>query len=85
MLIILLGVKMDKKDPLEEYVTLKVKRRVKDALFEIQGLLQFRDHRRYNLSEIVEVLLVHAPELQIPIPESLEVHEARELKKRLKL
>jgi hypothetical protein len=64
-----------RKNENEEYVTLKVKKRVKDALFEIQGLLQFRDHRRYNLSEIIEVLLTNAPELQIPIPERLRVVE----------
>jgi hypothetical protein len=63
------------KNQSEEYVTLKVKKRVKDALFEIQGLLQFRDHKRYNLSEIIEVLLTNAPELQIPIPERLRVVE----------
>ena len=66
---------MRRKNENEEYVTLKVKKRVKDALFEIQGLLQFRDHRRYNLSEIIEVLLTNAPELQIPIPERLRVVE----------
>jgi hypothetical protein len=63
------------KNQSEEYVTLKIKKRVKDALFEIQGLLQFRDHKRYNLSEIIEVLLANAPELQIPIPEGLKVVE----------
>jgi len=68
---------LKKKDESEEYVTLKVKRHVKDALFEIQGLLQFRDHKRYNLSDIIAYLLANMPELQVPLPEGMRVHEGR--------
>ena len=57
----------------EELVTVKVKKRVKNAILEIQGLLQFRDHKRYSHSDIIEYALSHVPELEIPLNERLKI------------
>jgi len=60
------------EDP-EEYVTIKVKRRVKELLLEMQGLLMYRDHRRYNMSDLIEYLINEAPTLEIPMSERLTI------------
>ena len=59
----------------EDFVTIKVRRRVKNLLLEIQGLLQIRDHRRYSLSDIIEYLISEAPQLEVPLGERFVIVE----------
>ena len=57
----------------DEYVTLKVRREVKDLLLRMQALLQFKEKKRFSLSDIIAFLIANAPEIQIPLDESLRV------------
>jgi uncharacterized Zn finger protein len=57
----------------EEYVTIKVKRRVKEALLRMQALLQYKERQRFSISDIVEFLVANAPEIQVPIDEELRI------------
>ena len=57
----------------EEYVTIKVKRRVKEALLRMQALLQYKQRQRFSISDIVEFLIANAPEIQIPLDEELRI------------
>jgi len=57
----------------EEYVTVKVKRRAKEALLRMQALLQYKEKQRFSISDIIEFLIANAPEIQIPIDEELRV------------
>jgi hypothetical protein len=58
-----------------ELVTLKVRREIYERLIQIQSLLQFRDKRRYNMSEVVEWMLSQLSELRIPIEEPAYIAE----------
>lgn len=57
----------------EEYVTIKVRRKAKEALLRMQALLQYREKKRVGISDIVEFLIANAPEIRIPIDEELRV------------
>jgi hypothetical protein len=57
----------------EEYVTIKVRRKAKEALLKMQALLQYREKKRVGISDIVEFLLANAPEIRVPIDEELRV------------
>lgn len=59
-------------DP-DEYVTIKVKRRVKEALLRMQALLQYKEKKRFSISDIVEFLIANAPEIEIPLDEELRI------------
>lgn len=72
---------MSKKDS-EELVTIKVKTTQKDAILEIQGLLQFRDHKHYSIDQIIAWLLEKAPEIEIPLSDRLRLSEEKPEKKR---
>jgi hypothetical protein len=53
----------------DEYVTIKVKKHVKDQLVKMQALLQFKTSKRIGLNELLEFLIANAPEIQIPMDE----------------
>jgi hypothetical protein len=53
----------------DEYVTIKVKKHVKDQLVKMQALLQFKMSKRIGLNELLEFLIANAPEIQIPMDE----------------
>jgi hypothetical protein len=57
----------------EEYVTIKVRRKAKEALLKMQALLQYREKKRVGISDIVEFLIANAPEIRVPIDEELRV------------
>lgn len=61
------------KNEKDEYVTVKVRKSVKDTILEIQGLLQYRDHKHYTHSDIIEYALSLVPELQIPLDQKLRL------------
>ncbi len=56
-------------EPKDEYVTIKVRRHVKDGLLKMQALLQFKHKKRFSISDLIDFLLDHAPEIQIPADE----------------
>ena len=61
----------------DEYVTVKVRKHVKEELLRMQGLLQFKEKKRFSVSDLVSFLIANAPELQVPINEGLRVIEPR--------
>ena len=62
-----------RKPSAEELLTVKVRKHVKDAILEIQALLQLKDHKHYSHSDIVEYALSCIPELKIPLPSSVKI------------
>jgi len=68
----------------EEYVTIKVKRKAKEALLKMQALLQYREKKRVGISDIVEFLIANAPEIHIPIDNELRVVFPEEVKENTK-
>lgn len=71
-----------KRNSSEELVTLKVKKRVKDAILEIQALLQLKEHKHFSHSDIVEYALTCVPNLKTPLPPSITVIESQNLQKK---
>ena len=61
----------------DEYVTIKVRKHVKENLLRMQGLLQFKAKKRFSISDLVSFLIANAPEIQVPIDEELRVVEPK--------
>ena len=57
----------------DEYVTIKVRKKVKDSLLEMQALLQYKEKRRFSLSDIIAFLIANAPEIRIPLDEKIRI------------
>jgi hypothetical protein len=53
----------------DEYVTIKVKKHVKERLMKMRALLEFKTAKRVGLNELLEFLIANAPEIQIPMDE----------------
>lgn len=75
---------MSKRGKSTDLVTVKVKRHVKNAILELQALLQLKRHKRFSHSDIIEYALTCIPELQVPLPSSIKIIEENAKNRRQK-
>jgi hypothetical protein len=68
----------------DEYVTIKIRSHVKEALLKMQALLQFKEGKRFSLSDLIEFLIANAPEIHIPMDEFriVDLQETQETRRR---
>jgi len=59
----------------------KLTNEVYKILLKCQSLLQYRDEKKYSLSDVVAYLLENAPEIRLPLSEGLRVELDEEKEK----
>lgn len=52
---------------------MKIREDVYNALLRMQGLLQYRDKKKWPFSDIIMALISYAPEIEVPMDEELQV------------